>query len=109
MADVNESPKHDNIDNGTLEREDITDAPVVQGTDPLSDHPEAANADGTASPQARTRSMGQLVVAGVLAVLFAGFLVNDIANKDVRRIILGVIVIGVCLVIVARELKAPKK
>ena len=94
-------------DNGRLESADIPDAPLERGTDPLGDR--AVRPDGTGEAAPRYRSTAQLVLATLLLVLFAGFLFADISNGDYGRATLGVLVVGVCALIIARELRASRR
>lgn len=83
---------------GRLTHDDVVHAPIVDGTDPLSD-------DAIDRRRGKRSVTPQLVVFSVLALVFVYLLAADVAHGDWGKAALGVVVIGICAYAIRRELR----
>lgn len=80
---------------GHLTRSDITEAPLIDGTDPLSDNAIDRRRGRTATPQ--------LVIFCLFALIFAYFVIGDVMHGDWGMAVLGLVVLGICGAAIKRE------
>lgn len=90
----------DSTRNGRLEHDDVANSPLQQGTDPLGDR---------AIERRNSRPTLQLVVFGILALVFAYFFVSDLINGEWLKAILGAVVLGICALAINRELRGGRR
>lgn len=86
---------------GVLSHDDVENAPLLQGTDPLSDDAIESRRGGRLSSQG--------ILFALLAVVFAGFFISDLMHAEWGRAVLGAVVLAICVAALVREVQARKR
>ena len=89
---------------GRLTQGDVGNAPLVQGTDPLSD--TAIDRRGAGGRGGRVTP--RLVIFGIVALVVLCFLISDVAHGAWGKAVLGAVVLLICGSAIARETRGPR-